>query len=167
MREKYWNMLFQFKLSENYFFRYYTSSLRKKNFISGICLLASASFVTTWAVSGVLPLLWAALIVIAQLLSVLQPLLPFDQRVINAEYLFKEISKLTIEAETTWLAFDNETTDKTYLKHYAEYTGRYLNIELDYSAHIFPPNNRIHKSAETWANAYLDTFLPRSDRTNE
>lgn len=155
MSNKFWSMLVDFKVAERYYW-YYTNDSRKwDDLISGICLLTSATSISTWYIWNKFPVLWAILIALAQIVSVLKPLFPFYSRRIAARYIYQDISALCIEAEYIWGTVDSNANE-TLERHLLEFTKRYADIENRFSTpDLFPAKPKLHAKAQKDATTYF------------
>ena len=157
--QQYWQMYYDLKTNEYYYQLYAVHAGRQRDALSIICALGSAACVLSWYQSGVLPILWASLIVLAQVVSVAQPYLPFDKRLTSANYIHSDLSHLILEIEKTWYSFSEETPDHEVLETIAAYQEEYQRIEERFAdANTFPPNQRLLEQAKTFTKNFFRRY---------
>lgn len=159
MQKKYWDMFWDFKIAEYYYQFYAIRSSRQKGALSIFCAVGSATFVISWYQSGVAPLLWASLILAAQIISVAQPYLPFDKRLIAANYIHSDVSWMVLDIENTWNTFDAETPDEVFSEKISAFRAEYQRIEDRFAeANTVPQNLRLHRKAQSFTEVYFRRF---------
>lgn len=155
MSDKFWSMLVDFKIAERYYWYYTNDSRMRNDLVSGICLLTSATGISAWYIWKRFPILWAILIALAQIVSVLKPLFPFYSRLIAARYIYQDIAALCIDAEYIWITVDSSATEDLE-KHLREFTKRYTDIENRFSTpDLFPAKPKLHANAQKDAATYF------------
>lgn len=159
MAQKYWSMYFDLKISEYYYQLYAIHSSRQKMILSFLCALGSAACVVSWYQSGVAPLLWASLILVAQIIAVAQPYLPFDKRLIAANYIHSDIAWLVLKVEDTWNTFSEDTEEEVFSEKISFFSAEWQKIEERFAdASTFPENRRLHNKAENSAKTYFRRY---------
>ncbi len=159
MYKKYWDMMEDFKIAEYYYQFYSISAKRRKKVVSFICTIASAAFIYSWYSGGKAPLLWAILIFAAQVVSVLQPLFPYEAQYHAACYICQDITLLLVDVEADWNMFTEETPDSEYIERIKKYQKTYIDIENRFaSSGTFPACKCIHNKAQASAKTYLKRY---------
>ena len=158
MIDKYWSMYVDFKIAEYYFADYSVVSKRYDNIISAICLITSASCISGWYVWKEYSLIWAVIIGLSQIISILKPLFPFAKRVSSAEYLLQDLSTLLRLTDTTW-GFDGSCiSDDDFRFYIDDYSKHYSEIEMRFAPQsLFPRNPRLHDLAQKEAQTYFSS----------
>lgn len=156
MLDKYWRMYVDFKIAEYYYSFYLHSSKRIEFGISAFCPLASTTSISAWCIWTQLSKLWAAIIAVAQAISILKPLFPFAKRVSAAEYILQEIRPLLRDVDATW-GYDGSLIPNGEIGPYIkQYEARYDAIEERFSStKLFPQNKKLHDMAQENAVQYL------------
>lgn len=175
VRDLYWRTLGEMKYAELYFQLYAVRSNRIRKAISAVCLLSSLACVAAWAESDGSGVLWAALIAAAQLISALQPLFPYEERVTAAGYIYKDLSILVIEVESDWLFIANgislhndDNQDERIAIRISDFRQRQLEIENKYAGvGTFPFNERLSKKARRIVEGYLRRYQDATRITTE
>lgn len=161
MAQKYWDLFVRVKVSEYYYQFYSVNSDRWRTFIQAMCLIASAclSFSISWAVNESLALLWSLFILFAQIISTLQPIFPFEDRVHAAENIQKEFSELALLMEQRWIFFHTETSEQVIRQYFLDYQQIADKIESRYAPQkTFPIKPRLHQRAQKYAEDFFRRF---------
>lgn len=159
MRDNLWKLLVDIKIAEYYFLFYSQRASKKRTIVSGLCALASASFVYTWYQTGILPLLWSILICLAQVVSILQPYFPYEKQLTAARYLHVDLSVLSFEIENIWYCSSKLNEDEMY-NYFVKFREAQMKIENRFSTpDTFSLNKRIHSKAEQNAKIYLQNHF--------
>lgn len=159
MEEQFWKMLVDFKIAEYYYQFYAIYAKRKKTAWSIVYALSSAGFVVGWFYTGSYHLLWGALIVLAQVLSVLQPFMPYDKQLRAACYIHQDMVPLNNRIGLTWLRINDGTKEKRISNWIQEFQDEYQRIEMRFAnPNTFPQKLRLHKKAEENTHIYLRRY---------
>ena len=157
--QKYWNMFFEFKVAEYYYQLYSLHAKKQRDFLSGLTTIGSAAFILSWYQTEVFPLLWGSLILVAQILTALQPYLPFEKRLTAACYICSDLIHLNLEIELEWDNFSNDSSDEEYKDKTTYFRTEYARIEERFAdSETFPKNKRIFKEAQKDDQIYFRRF---------
>lgn len=158
MSDKFWYMIVDFKIAERYYYYYICDSKRWNNIVTGICLLTSAASIATWYIWKQVPALWAILIAGAQIVSVLKPLFPFSERLSAGRYIYQDVKKLVIEAESMWGSDGSDITDNKFRQYLSSFEKRYSDTEDRFSTpDLFPKKKALHDKAQQDAIKYFES----------
>lgn len=102
MQERYWCHLIQLKFDEVYVSRYLQKSERCETRINAFLALVSAGSVSTWALWQKYDFVWAAIVMVSQILTVLKPYLPFKNRVAPLKAAGFAYEEIFLKAESKW-----------------------------------------------------------------
>ena len=101
-QRRYWNELTELRVSV-YYLELLESKLRRKDFfLRAFLLLASASSIATWALWDEYPVLWASIIGAAQVLTVIEPIMPFKKLLKGVSALAPTRKNHAIDVEEAW-----------------------------------------------------------------
>lgn len=157
--ENYWRLFFDIKVAVYYYQLYAVKAQNWRRAVSVLCTVSSLACVVSWYQSGLCPLLWGSLIFASQLVSVLQPLFPYDAQLHSATCIYAGLKRLARDAENTWFSFDEETCPDKILEAIKRLSSDFGEIEAQFSsADTFPPNSRLHQKAEAFAMTYFRRF---------
>jgi len=113
MQERYWCHLIQLKFDEVFVSRYLQQSERWDTRINASLALISATSVSTWALWQKYDLVWAAIIMASQILTVLKPYLPFKKRIDPLKAAGFAYEEIFLKAESKWHTIaEGEISDK-------------------------------------------------------
>ena len=102
MRDKYWAMFTAIKHKEQYYRQYQLVVKRRNAVVSGICTFASAGSIAGWCLWSEVPLLWALIMGVAQVVQVFKPMLPFSALLTGLHYMLPELAVLLNEIDHEW-----------------------------------------------------------------
>ncbi|MBE6831685.1 MAG: hypothetical protein E7519_15915 [Ruminococcaceae bacterium] len=131
MRDKYWAMYTSIKHDEYYYESYQIRAKRINALINGFCLLLSVGSVASWGIWGKIPIFWALLIGMSQIVSTLKPLFPFSNQIIATKYLLPELRSLLNDIDFDW-NITHLLSDKEVLKLIYKYNKKFDKLELKY-----------------------------------
>lgn len=169
MFEEYWRTFVDVKVAEEYYFQYVHHSRHRVGAINGLSLLLTFLGVLTW-VNAYLPPLWASIIIlIAQVVSALQPMYPFGDRLYASQRIYEQMRKISLIAEQTINKVQFGHMDKADLPSALEELQKsFTSIEESLaSPDLFPRNRRLHRKAEDAASQYLKSHFNLGGWTNE
>ncbi len=158
MRTKFWNMYLQTKADYDYFSEYTRIARRWNNGISIFLAFTSTASIAAWSIWESVPLLWTALIVAAQVVSLLKPYLPFEKRISTAGYYLPELQSILNSIDHYFSDIDiSERSDKDINDTILEYSNKLTVLENKYSllVAIFPCNEKIMRKSEIRTEAFF------------
>lgn len=157
MVEKYWRLFVDIKIAEDYYRQYLCSSARCTKIINGVGMIVSFTGAVSFVSEFFPPLPSACIVVIAQIVTALQPYYPFGERVYAARCIHKELSDLALTAEQTMNRYlFADFLEKDFPAAYESLQQQFSIAESTFAtADLFPQNNRFHKKAEKNVTQYL------------
>lgn len=159
--DSYWRKFVDIKIAEQYFSLYANHSQKRLWFINALCMIFSFTGVISWATSF-LPPSWSVFIVLgSQVVSVLQPLYPYGQRLYAAQCIHREYASLSLSTEQTLNGYIYGEIDDTRLlfalenaqKESHDIEGKFCSVNL------FPQKKILHKQAENIVLQYLNVHF--------
>ena len=155
--ESYWRAFVDIKIAEQYFSLYASHSQHRLWIINALCMIFSFTGIVSWATSYLPPTLSALIILGSQIVSVLQPLYPYSQRLYAAQCIYKEYSNLALLTEQKINGHLYGTVKDDDLLPALESAQRESNdIENRYcSVDLFPQKRMLHKTAQKRVTQYL------------
>ncbi|MBD5151191.1 MAG: hypothetical protein HDT16_01550 [Oscillibacter sp.] len=169
MLEGYWQTFVDIKIAEEYYFQYVHHSRHRVGAINVLSLLVTFSGIVTWVNAYLPPLCASIIILFAQILSALQPIYPFGDRLYASQRIYEQMRKLSLTAEQTINQVQFGRMDESDLPaSLKELQIAFASIEEDLaSPDLFPRNNRLHQKAEDTALQYLKSHFNFGGLTNE
>ena len=123
-------------------------------------MFASAGSVAAWSIWTKVPALWGAVIVIAQLIQIIQPLLPYSKQSIAYEYMLPELKALTLDIEVAWLRSENSSEEQDFISLFHDFKERYNSLDDKYiGTDSVPERRKIRKAAEERAKNHLKLYF--------
>ncbi len=102
MRIKYFNLYVQFKASSIFLHLLLKRYQFWNKFISGSLAVITSGSVTAWFVWKSVPLLWAVIVAVSQVVSIVKGYIPFLEYIAPLKYLLPELEKMLIEMDYKW-----------------------------------------------------------------
>lgn len=167
--EVYWRNFVDIKIAEQYFSLYASHSKCRILMIDALCMIFSFTGIIS-LVNNYCPTVWSSLIILSsQIVSVLQPLYPYSQRLYAAQCIYREYSNLALIAEQTVNGYLYGNIEESDLLPALEHAQSESNdIESRFcSVDLFPKKNRLHKAAEKSVMQYLTVHFDLGDDQNE
>lgn len=160
MKDKFWMEFYDLRKTAYYYQLYCVSSSRWNLLLSAGCAIASTAFIGSAYFSKNMPMFWAVLTLVFQIILAIQPQLPFSQRKQAAHYIFQDMNKLANKAERTLEeVLDDKLNDEEMIDLIQEYRAEKDSIEERFaSCDTFPDNVIIQKMAERRTNIYCRRF---------
>lgn len=169
MLDRYWYIFLDIKIAEEYYFQYIHHSKRRIFALNVLSILISCSGVVAWISEYLSPLPASIIVLIAQVISVLQPLYPYGDRAYAATCIYNQTRRLALTAEQTINRVQFGSMEESDLPAAMEtLQASYASIEENLaSPDLFPRKNRLHKAAEAIASQYLRSHFDLGGWNNE
>jgi len=152
MKQQFWDMYNDFIKYKHYFQLYNKKSTIIDRMLSiGIALISSAS-VASWLIWQNWTIIWAVIIGVSNILSIIKPYLPYEKRLSSIRYLLPSLRNLINDAGYYYNSIDLKQpniTEEEINDHIKRYKQTYIELEnkfIDNS--IFPYNEKINSKAE-------------------
>jgi hypothetical protein len=123
--------------------------------------IASSSSIGAWVIWDHLSWVWAGVIAFSQVISAVNPYLPYKSRIKGYTSLLHELEELMIQAEFKWHAISEGRLTATEINK-ARFEVR-ATKQKSLKKHIqttIPTNSAMHAKAENSATEYLSNFYP-------
>lgn len=157
MWEKYWLMYYEIKADSCYYQQYAVSSRNLKWLVSALCLFSTSATVYAWFQQFGRAQLWPVLALVFQVITVLQPLFPYESQNRSACYIAQDLEALLVEIELSLYGISGTTTDAEIAGMLSTYRREYEQIVNRFSrADTFTKSRRIMKKAEKEAREFID-----------
>jgi hypothetical protein len=143
-----------------YYFQFYkTNAALIDRIISIIIAVISSASVASWLIWQRWTFVWAAIIALSNLLTILKPYLPYEKRVSAVNYMLPELKIIINDVEHYYNIIVTENVSdsdinnhiKTFRQKYTELENKFIDIA------IFPDNPHIAAQAEILAANELTT----------
>jgi hypothetical protein len=123
--------------------------------------VATSGSIAAWAVWSKFPLLWAGIIAVSQVISVIKPYLPYERRINEINKLNIQLTSLYNEIEAKWYYFANGLlSDEEMNNVYYEYNKRWIENETQYfSNDSLPVNESFIETANELCELYFEEYF--------
>ena len=162
--ELYWSKFVDLKIATYYYAQYIHHSNHRVIAINATCMIVSFTSVIAF-VSSLLPPLWSGLILLAsQVVSVLQPLYPYSNRLYASKCIYLELSSLERTAEAALNSYLCGAELENSLNTVWEQLRDFSTIEEKFaSPDLFPAKLRLHHKAERETQKYIDIHYNKGE----
>jgi len=156
MREKIWYLLVDAKTNE-----YFTELVLKKYqvvnlVINLIIVIFTSSSIISWAVWNKIPILWAIVVGLTQLLIVIMPIIGLPKYIKCYHSMNSLIKYVVLELEELWYKYENhEISEDDSSKLYFNLRKKIANIDSNSDDIIELNHFNILSKAESKTNHYL------------
>ena len=134
-----WNIYISIKFKTCYFRRYNARSQTINRVLLVICAFTSAASVASWGLWEYLPWLWAALVMLAQLITVFSPHFYFSKRCASFNFLLPRLEDLLLEIDNDWRKISGYSTQKI-ISLISKYQKEYQGLENQFIGNIPMPD---------------------------
>ena len=154
--QRFWNKFYDAKVASYYFQFYAISARKKKTVVSAVCLLATSALLFQMSQNNTNRLVWMVLIISCQLISLFQPLFPYEKQYHAACYIYEDVNQLCSEIEAYWRTIGAETSDEEINRQIILFSDKQDKIENRFAtADLFPQKQRMHAKAVKNADNYF------------
>lgn len=159
MYQSFWNKFYDFKLASYYYQLYALHARRGRSIVSALCMLASSALLAQMTQSASFRLGWVVIVFLCQLVSVLQPIFPFEKQYYAACNIYQDVNQLCDKMEAYWRTVSDNTTDKELNQEIISFSEQYDKIETRFAtADLFPQKKRLFQHARDDADLYFRRF---------
>ncbi|MGO5023454.1 hypothetical protein ACTQ4E_10215 [Lawsonibacter sp. LCP25S3_G6] len=157
LQERYWRQITQFKFELCYLANHFAEYVKINREIKIGVAVASSSAIAAWAIWTELSFVWGLIIVVGQVVSAINEVLPYQQRIKDIAEMQSRLNAIYIPAEQKWFDVSNgylsepEINDLYYqqLKEWEEIDQEYFTTDA------LPKNDRCATLAEDEKNRYF------------
>lgn len=161
VQEQYWKELYQLKTHIAFIERQLEKSESIDRTFKIILAIASSASIGAWVIWSQLSWVWASIIAFSQVVSAINPFLPYKNRIKAYSQLLNELEELMIQAEFKWHSISEGELTATEINK-ARFEIR-LAKQKSLKKHIqttIPVDSKLHSEAEATAQDYLNNFYP-------
>jgi len=161
VQELYWKDIYQLKTHIGFIELLLEKSENIDRILKIILAIASSSSIGAWVIWQEYSMVWASIIAFAQVISAVNPFLPYKSRIKAYSSLLHELEELMIQAEFKWHAIAEGSLTACEINK-ARFEIRLAKQKL-LKKHIqttIPTNCKLHAKAEASAREYLSNFYP-------
>ena len=159
MQKTYWKKLTQYKFNLFYFDAHFSRCVRMDRRIKIFCAIASSAAIAAWATWQKISFLWGLIIVISQVVTAINEILPYKKRIEELSNLRSELTPIYNNMEKDWYDVangsltENEINDRCY-----SYMEQWRQIDDKYfKSDALPRISKCMEAAEIEKNSYFET----------
>lgn len=161
VQEQYWKELHQLKTHLGFIELLLERSESIDRALKIILAVASSSSIGAWAIWQQYSWVWAGIIAFSQVISAINPFLPYKNRIKAYSSLLHELEELMVQAEFKWHAIaEGELTPSEINKARFEIRAEKIKSLKKHIQTTIPTDNKLHEKAEASATQYLVNFYP-------
>jgi len=161
VQEQYWKEIYQLKTHIGFIELQLEKAERIERVLKIILAITSSSSIGAWVIWNHLSWLWAAIIAFSQVVTAINPYLPFKNRIKAYSSLLHELEELMIQAEFKWHSIaEGKLTATEINKARFEIRSTKQKSLKKYISTTIPSDSKLHAKAEECANDYLSNFYP-------
>lgn len=156
-RLRFWKELFQIKVQVIFVQGLWRRSERIERYIKMFLAIASSASVGAWIIWKELAWLWAAVVAVSQVLTTIQPLLPYAERQKKFALVLRDFELLFMASEFDWQSMAGGEMSSKKINGLTEKLKR-KKLEILHRhmpGDVFPPNVPLAEEAEVEANSYF------------
>lgn len=161
VQEQYWKELYQLKTHIGFIELQLERAESIDRALKIILAIASSSSIGAWVIWNHLSWIWAGVIAFSQVVSAINPYLPYKNRIKAYSSLLHELEELMIQAEFKWHAVaEGKLTATEINKARFEIRATKQRSLKKYINTTIPTDSKLHDKAEASATEYLKNFYP-------
>lgn len=156
-RLRFWKELFQIKVQVIFVQGLWRRSERIERYIKMFLAIASSASVGAWIIWKELAWLWAAVVAVSQVLTTIQPLLPYAERQKKFALVLRDFELLFMASEFDWQSMSGGELSSKKINSLTEKLKR-KKLEILHRhmpGDVFPTNVTLANEAEVEANSYF------------
>lgn len=161
VQEQYWKEIYQLKTHIGFIELQLERAEGADRLLKMLLAVASSSSIGAWVVWKDLSWVWASIIALSQVVSAINPFLPYKGRIKAYSSLLHELEELMIRAEFKWHAIaEGKLTAAEINKARFEVRAAKQKSLKKHIQVTIPADGKLHAMAEASANDYLTNFYP-------
>ncbi|MDR5759403.1 hypothetical protein [Caballeronia sp. LZ035] len=158
-KQRFWRELFELKVHTDYIAGYRIDCEKKERILNILLALLSTSSLGIWAVFKAYPAIWAAIIVVTQIISAVSKYLPYHLRAKGLSSAVHEFDDHFIWAEGKWTEISSRPeNDPGFDKSRKELQLRKAKTMKTHFASSLPVRQDIMDRAEASGSAFFQNF---------
>lgn len=159
IQEQYWKELYQLKTHINFIELLLEKAECIDRIVKIILAISSSVSIGAWAIWNEYSYIWATIIAISQVISAINPFLPYSGRMKSYSSLIRELEELMVQSEFKWYSISEGKLSSEEINK-ARFDIRSIKQKSlhKYIQTTIPTDLKRHKKAEQTASDYLNNF---------
>ena len=161
-QEQYWKELYQLKAHINYVEILYENADQIDRTLKIILAVAASTSIGAWVIWKNYAWVWASVIAFSQVITAINPFLPYKERIKDYGSLLHELEEILIQAEFKWHSIaEGELTEPEINQARFEIRSQKLkSLKKHITGTTIPRDEKARRRAEDSAREYFETFYP-------
>lgn len=161
VQEQYWKELHQLKTHIGYIVLQLEKAESRDRTLKIVLAIASSSSIGAWVIWSHLSWFWAGIIAVSQVITAVNPYLPYKSRIKAYSSLLHELEELMLRAEFKWHSISEDELTPTEINkaRFEVRASKQKSLKKHISTTI-PSDTKLHTQAEDTAIEYLTNFYP-------
>ena len=168
MQLRYWNQMSQYKFSILYYNEHFSRYVKINRAIIIILAVFSSGAIASWAIWNKLSFLWAIIVAITQIISIVNEFLPYKDRIKEIPELVSKLTAIYNEMELQWFYISSGNIENSEINNKLyEYKVKWNDVNSKYLCFdALPDNECIKNKANLLKNEYYKNLF-EGDVNNE
>jgi len=161
-QERYWKELYQLKVHVVYLELYLNDADFKDKGINIFLACTSSGSIAGWAVWREIAIVWAIIIAMSQVVTVVKNFLPYKARIKAVSSLIHDLEDVLLRAEEKWFdVSEGRLTEEEINKLRFDIRTKKTNALKKYlGTSTLPTRQKLFEKAQASADVYFDHFYP-------
>jgi len=161
-QERYWKELYQLKVHLIYLELYLNDADFKDKSINIFLACTSSGSIAGWAIWREQAFVWAIIIALSQVVTVIKNILPYKTRIKAILSLIHDLEDVMLRAEEKWFdVSEGRLTEEEINKLRFDIRTRKTNtLKKHLGTSTLPAKQKLFGKAQTSADVYFDNFYP-------
>lgn len=161
IRQFYWDFFINAKFSQIYYGLYLDDSYRWTRYINSFLAIASSTSIAAWVIWNKIPLVWAMIIALSQVISAVKQYFPFNDRIARLGKMNPLLDAILDDMELTWIdVSENKLTDDQIRACLKECMSKVTKtIDQALVGVDMPTRQGLRKAAQQMTDQYVRTRL--------
>jgi len=156
-QRRFWQTLGVVHFDLHYLELYQIDQEKRERNLNIFLAIASSGSVAAWAVWDKWPMIWPSIIALSQVVNVIRPYLPYQQRIKGITAAIRELREAALDAENKWFAIsEGLLTSEEIHGEFIKLKQREVKILSNhFGASPLPQRKAFIEESEQQAEAYL------------
>lgn len=161
IRQFYWDFFISAKFSQIYYSLYLEDSYRWSRYINSFLAIASSTSIAAWVIWNDIPLVWAAIIAVAQVINAVKQYFPFSDRIVRLNKMNPVLDTVLDDMELMWIDISqNKVADEKIRECLRDCMSKVTKtIDQGLAGIDMPTRLCFRKAAQQMTDQYVKTRL--------
>lgn len=162
---RFWNLFYETTIQGNFIYNYTKRTEFIDRGLKIILALTSSSSIGAWVIWKDHSMIWASFIALSQVITAINPLLPYTKRLSSLHFLGSEIQHVILEIEDEWQKVSNSHYKNSEIHELTiKFKKRLTEIQNKHFKNATLPNSKcLQGQAEEDAKTHFDKNYPAEE----